>query len=384
MSGLFSGDPIQFCVRRKSPGVFSCPRTPDRRPRAPRGSAACSAAGTAGGRRRVPARQRSCAPLARRRWGRAAPASASKTSDRDAWVPSIRELARASCTRYGVMSRCGSGRTRPRRRAGRARSPPPRAVVRPSGPGPAPAATPQGRRPRTDGFRRWRPRGPTAEHESSLNPRRQLTTNGLVLLEVARRPATNVGGSGQAVGGADDGDELVDDVGQGEVLRGEDPGHARPRAAPRASSGGMMPPTTTGMSASPAARSPSQHRGHRLAGASRTARTARPGRRPPRPRPPRSAPGSAGCPGRPPRSRRRGPVRRSARRRWSARPGRACRPAAAAAAGPARPRSPGPARGPRPASSPTSEPGDGRAGTARSARGTRRRPRAARRPTRRW
>ena len=100
----------------------------------------------------------------------------------------------------------------------------------------------------------------------------------------------------------------------------------------RASAAGMMPPTTTGTSPAPASRSPPQHLGHQLAGASRTGSTARRSARPPAPRPPRSAPASAGCPGRRPRSRRRGPARRSARRRWSARPGRACRPAAAAGA----------------------------------------------------
>ena len=131
----------------------------------------------------------------------------------------------------------------------------------------------------------------------------------------------------------------------------------------RGVAGGMIPPTTTGTSPAPPSRRPSSTAG--------TSARCEPDRidsptsaRPRRPRPRRSAPGSAGCPGRPPRSRRRGPVPRSARRRWSARPGPACRPAAAAGrpssapVGPTRSRTAASSAPPRP-SPPRPTPGRG-------------------------
>jgi len=84
-------------------------------------------------------------------------------------------------------------------------------------------------------------------------------------------------------------------------------------------------------------------------------------------------------PGRPPRSRRRGPGRRSARRLWSGRPGRACRQQAHRGRRRRR-RCGAPARAPRDRR--TGRPGAGRAGDP-VAPGTRRTPRAASRATRR-
>ena len=93
---------------------------------------------------------------------------------------------------------------------------------------------------------------------------------------------------------------------------------------------GMMPPAITGMSVGTGHTQPFQHVRHQLgvrSGQDRQADAVHVLGDAPRPR---SARASAGCPGRPPRSRRHGPARRSARRRWSARPGPACPPGSAA------------------------------------------------------